>query len=168
MAFSESDMSETTTLLKAGATDLVLRMAEAGTVVLPGLTLDSPVPRATGEVSRDITGRSRVGLAGGRQLSALDIQREYLARARDFTGSRGADAVSRRVLGLWERVLDAIGAGNLDAIAREIDWVIKYQLISAVAAYVCPVSSGQAGRPRVPCAGWPGHTGGYGWPRAST
>jgi proteasome accessory factor A len=30
---------------------------------------------------------------------------------------------------LWERTLDAIAAGNLDAIAREIDWVIKYQLI---------------------------------------
>ena len=84
---------------------------------------------AIGEVSRDITGRSRVRLADGRQMSALDIQREYLARARDFTGRRGADAVSRRVLGLWERALDAIGTGNLDAIAREIDWVIKYQLI---------------------------------------
>jgi proteasome accessory factor A len=43
--------------------------------------------------------------------------------------SARADAVSRRILGLWERVLDAVGAGNLDAIAREIDWVIKYQLI---------------------------------------
>ena len=124
---SDPAMSETTTLLKAGATDLVLRMAEAGTV-LPDLTLDNPV-RAIGEVSRDITGRSRVRLAHGRQMSALDIQREYLARAKDFTGNRGADAVSRRVLGLWERALDAIGAGNLDAIAREIDWVIKYQLI---------------------------------------
>lgn len=51
------------------------------------------------------------------------------ALAKDFADSRGADAVSRRVLGLWERALDAIGAGNLDAIAREIDWVIKYQLI---------------------------------------
>ena len=38
-------------------------------------------------------------------------------------------AVSTRALGLWERALDAIGTGNLGAIAREIDWVIKYQLI---------------------------------------
>ena len=64
MTVSDPAMSETTTLLKAGATDLVLRMAEAGTV-LPGLTLDNPV-RAIGEVSRDITGRSRVRLADGR------------------------------------------------------------------------------------------------------
>ncbi len=127
VSVSDPAMSETTTLLRAGATDLVLRMAEAGTV-LPDLTLDNPV-QAIGEVSRDITGRSLVRLARGRQMSALDIQREYLARAKDFADSRGADAVSRRVLGLWERVLDAVGAGNLDAIAREIDWVIKYQLI---------------------------------------
>jgi len=124
---SDSTMSETTTLLKAGVTDLVLRMVEAGTV-MPDLTLDNPV-QALGEVSRDITGRSRARLADGRQMSALDIQREYLTRAKDFTDSRGADAVSRRVLGLWERALDAIGAGNLEIVAREIDWIIKYQLI---------------------------------------
>jgi proteasome accessory factor A len=124
---SDSTMSETTTLLKAGATDLVLHMAEAATV-MPDLTLDNPV-QAISEVSRDLTGRSRVRLADGRQMSALDIQREYLAKARDFTGKRGADAVNRRVLGMWERTLDAIGTGNLDTIAREIDWVIKYQLI---------------------------------------
>jgi proteasome accessory factor A len=124
---SDSAMSETTTLLRAGATDLVLRMAEAGTV-LPDLTLDKPV-HAIGEVSSDITGRCLLRLTHGRQMSALDIQREYLAKAKDFTSSRGADAVSMRVLELWERTLDAIEAGNLGAIAREIDWVIKYQLI---------------------------------------
>lgn len=120
-------MSETTTLLKAGATDLVLRMAETATA-MPDLGLDNPV-RAIGEVSRDMTGRSRVRLANGREMRALDIQREYLARARGFTDRRGADAVTRRVLVMWERVLEAIGTGNLDSIAREIDWVIKYQLI---------------------------------------
>jgi proteasome accessory factor A len=124
---SDSTMSETTTLLKAGATDLVLRMAEAGTAA-PDLTVDNPA-RAINEVSRDITGRHRVRLARGREMSALDIQREYLAKAKDFTGRHGADAVSRRVIDLWERTLDAIGTGSLAAIAREIDWVIKYQLI---------------------------------------
>jgi proteasome accessory factor A len=124
---SDSTMSETTTLLKAGATDLVLRMAEAG-VRLPDFTLDSPV-QAIGEVSRDLTGRRLLRLARARQMSALDIQRGYLAAARDFADGRGADAVTTRVLGLWERALDAIGAGDLGAIAREIDWAIKYQLI---------------------------------------
>ncbi len=137
---SDPAMSETTTLLKAGATDLVLRMAEVATR-MPGLTLDNPV-QALGEVSRDITGRRRVRLAGGRQVSALDIQREYLARANDFTDKRGADAIGRRVLDLWGRALHAIGAGNLDGIAREIDWVIKYQLIERYrAAHDLPLSA---------------------------
>jgi proteasome accessory factor A len=75
-------------------------------------------------------------------MSTLDIQREYLAKAKDFTSSRGADAVSTRVLGLWERALDAIEAGNLDAIAREIDWAIKYQLIHQHwAGYDMPLSA---------------------------
>ncbi len=123
----EANMSETTTLLKAGATDLVLRMAEAA-ARRPDLTLDRPV-QAIGAVSRDLTGRSRVRLADGREVSALDIQREYLARASDFAAQGGGDAVAGRVLGLWQRALDAIEAGNLEAIAPEINWVSKYQLI---------------------------------------
>jgi proteasome accessory factor A len=123
----DANMSETTTLLKVGATDLVLRMIEAGSI-MPDLTLDNPI-RAIREVSRDMTGRSRVRLADGRQLSALQIQYEYLTRATDFTGTNGRDPVTGRVLEMWQRVLGAIETGNLDTIAREIDWVTKYQLI---------------------------------------
>jgi proteasome accessory factor A len=123
----DSNMSETTMLLKVGSTDLVLRMIEAG-AVLRDMTLDNPI-RAIREVSHDMTGRSRVRLANGREMSALEIQYEYLGRARDFTSKNGLDAVSKRVLEMWERALGAIETGNLDEIAREIDWVTKYQLI---------------------------------------
>ena len=123
----DSNMSEITTLLKIGSTDLVLRMIEAGTI-MPDLTLDNPV-RAIREVSNDMTGRSRVRLADGRQMSALQIQYEYLTRATDFTDNNGLDAASERVLAMWKRVLGAIENGDLDTIAREIDWVTKYQLI---------------------------------------
>jgi proteasome accessory factor A len=124
----DSNMSETTMLLKVGATDLMLRMIEAGAVPLRDMTLDNPI-RAIREVSRDITGRSRIRLANGREMSALEIQYEYLNRAKDFTYSSGLDAISKRVLDMWERVLGAIEIGNLDLIAREIDWVTKYRLI---------------------------------------
>jgi len=123
----DSNMSETTMLLKVGATDLVLRMVEAG-VVLRDMTLDNPI-RAIREVSHDMTGRSRVRLANGREMSALEIQYEYLSRAKDFTDANGLDPISKRVLEMWERALSAIEEGNLDRIAREIDWVTKYQLI---------------------------------------
>ena len=123
----EPSMSETTTLLKAGATGLVLRMAEAGTAA-PVVSLDQPV-RALGEVSRDITGRSLLRLAGGQTVTALGVQREYLAQATDFAARGGGDAASARVLRLWQRAVDAIEAGHLDGIAREIDWAVKYRLI---------------------------------------
>ncbi|HME66446.1 MAG TPA: proteasome accessory factor PafA2 family protein, partial [Streptosporangiaceae bacterium] len=136
----DSNMSETTTLLKVGATDLVLRMIEAG-AIMRDLTLDNAI-RAIREVSHDMTGRSRVRLANGRELSALDIQYEYLNRAKDFTDKNGADPVSKRVLDMWERALGAIETGNLDVIAREIDWVTKYQLIERYRArHDLPLSS---------------------------
>ncbi|HEX3706822.1 MAG TPA: Pup--protein ligase [Mycobacteriales bacterium] len=123
----DSNMSETTTLLKIGATDLVLRMIEAG-VVMRDLTLENSI-RAIREISHDVTGRRTVKLANGREASALDIQQEYFVKARDFVERRGEDATSRRVLELWERTLKAVESQDLSLVDREIDWVIKHQLV---------------------------------------
>ncbi|GGW40822.1 MULTISPECIES: Pup--protein ligase [Streptomyces] len=124
----DSNMSETTMLLKVGATDLVLRMIEAGTV-MRDLTLENPI-RAIREVSHDITGRRKVRLASGREASALEVQREYYEKAVDFVERRGIrTGVVDQVLELWGRTLDAIEAEDLDRIGTEIDWVMKYKLI---------------------------------------
>jgi proteasome accessory factor A len=136
----DSNMSETTTLLKIGTTDLVLRMIEAG-VVMRDLTLENAI-RAIREVSHDMTGRRRVKLANGREASALEIQLEYFAKARDFVQRRGADATAERVLDLWERTLQAVETGDLDKVEREIDWVTKYKLIERYRAkHDLPLSS---------------------------
>ncbi|GAA1255478.1 Pup--protein ligase [Streptomyces sp. NPDC056121] len=124
----DSNMSETTMLLKVGATDLVLRMIEAGTV-MRDLTLENPI-RAIREVSHDITGRRKVRLASGREASALEVQREYYEKAVDFCERRGIrTGTVEQVLELWGRVLDSIEAEDLDRIGTEIDWVMKYKLI---------------------------------------
>ncbi|CDR12902.1 MULTISPECIES: Pup--protein ligase [Streptomyces] len=124
----DSNMSETTMLLKVGATDLVLRMIEAGTV-MRDLTLENPI-RAIREVSHDITGQRKVRLASGREASALEVQQEYYEKAVDFCERRGIrTGMVERVLELWGRTLDAIRTEELDRIGTEIDWVMKYQLI---------------------------------------
>jgi proteasome accessory factor A len=123
----DSNMSETTALLKIGATDLVLRMIESG-VVMRDLTLENPI-RAIREVSHDMTGRRRIRLANGREASSLEIQKEYLSKALDFVDRRGCDDVGKRALDLWERTVRAVQTGDLDIVSREIDWVIKHQLI---------------------------------------
>ncbi|QKV95905.1 Pup--protein ligase [Streptomyces sp. NA02950] len=124
----DSNMSETTMLLKVGATDLVLRMIEAGTV-MRDLTLENPI-RAIREVSHDITGQRKVRLASGREASALEVQQEYYEKAVDFCERRGIrTGTVERVLELWGRTLEAVRTEDLDRIATEIDWVMKYKLI---------------------------------------
>jgi proteasome accessory factor A len=124
----DSNMSETTMLLKVGATDLVLRMIEAGTV-MRDLTLENPI-RAIREVSHDMTGQRKVRLASGREASALEVQQEYYEKAVDFCDRRGIrTGTIERVLELWGRTLESIRTESLDRISTEIDWVMKHHLI---------------------------------------
>ncbi|WP_406196810.1 Pup--protein ligase [Kitasatospora sp. NBC_01560] len=124
----DSNMSETTTLLKVGATDLVLRLIEAG-VVMRDLTLENPI-RAIREVSHDLTGTHQVRLANGREASALDIQEEYYTKALEFADRKGINTGTiARVLDLWGRTLEAVRSEQLDSVATEIDWIMKYKLI---------------------------------------
>src|SRR5665809_98745 len=124
----DSNMSETTTLLKVASCDLVLRMIEEG-VVMRDLTMENPI-RAIREISHDMTGRRKVRLANGREASALDIQQEYLTRARDFVDRRELRTpVIDQALDLWERTLKAVESDDLGLVDREIDWVIKWKLM---------------------------------------
>ncbi|QMW64666.1 Pup--protein ligase [Mumia sp. ZJ1417] len=124
----DSNMSETTMLLKVATTHLVLQMIEAG-IPMRDMTLDNPI-RAIREISHDMTGRRKVALANGRELSALEIQSEYLTKARAFVDRFDPDnSVSVRALELWERTLKAVESEDLSLVEREIDWVIKYRLL---------------------------------------
>ena len=63
----DSNMNESTTMLKVGSADLVLRMIEDG-VTFRDLTLENPI-RAIREISHDLTGTRAVRLAAGRTAS---------------------------------------------------------------------------------------------------
>ena len=127
----DSNMSETTTLLKVGSTDLVLRMLEAG-IPMRDLSLENPI-RSIRDISQDPTGRKLVRLSNGRSISGLDMQREYLDRVHTFARGHGLladpNSVPSRVVDLWSRTLDAIESDRLQDIATEIDWVIKRELL---------------------------------------
>src|ERR1700716_129004 len=73
----DSNMSEYTTFLKVGTTSIVLRILEEDSRPWRDLTLENPI-RAIREISHDTTCRRRVRLANGRELSAVEIQAEYL------------------------------------------------------------------------------------------
>src|SRR3712207_1483028 len=136
----DSNMNETTTLLKVTITDLVLRMIEQG-VVLRDMSLENTI-RAIREISHDMTGRRKVRLANGREMSALEIQTEYHDRAAEFVDREGYGPVHRQMLELWGRTLKAVDGGDLSLIDREVDWASKYRLIERYRAkHDLPLSS---------------------------
>ncbi|MGH9069764.1 MAG: Pup--protein ligase [Acidimicrobiales bacterium] len=123
----DSNMSEYATYLKVGAASIVLRMLEDPGAILRDMSLDNPI-RAIREISHDITCKRKVRLANGRELSALEIQSEYLERAVRYQRSRGLSAQEDRALEMWQHCLQVIEKDPL-SLDRECDWVIKYRLI---------------------------------------
>lgn len=137
----DSNMSEYATYVKMGVTAAILQMIEDG-VVFRDLTLENPI-RAIREISHDPTCRQRVRLANGRELSALDMQWEYLERAMRHASSSGFPAETQRAVDMWETLLTGLEKDPM-SLDRECDWVAKYKLIDRYAAkHNLPLSSGK-------------------------
>jgi proteasome accessory factor A len=128
----DSNMSEYTTFLKIGSTACMLRMLEDPRVVLRDMSLENPI-RAIRDISHDPTCRRTVVLANGREVSALDIQREYLDRALRYADTKGFPPLEQRALEMWEHCVSTIENDPLK-LDREVDWVIKWHLIESYRA----------------------------------
>ncbi|HWH34083.1 MAG TPA: depupylase/deamidase Dop [Acidimicrobiales bacterium] len=128
----DANCSEVATFLKVGTTALVLSMIEDGELGRD-LTLAAPVA-ALRQVSYDLELTRVLALAGGGTISALDLQWEYLTWARKYADAGGLDSVGEEVgaevLRRWEAVLTALETDPM-ALATTLDWVAKYQLLSA-------------------------------------
>ena len=125
----DSNMSEYTNFVKVGSTACLLKMMEDESCVLRDLTLENQT-RAIREISHDITCRRKIRLASGRELSALDIQREILDKALRYADTGRFDALEMKALEMWEHCISTIENDPLK-LNREVDWVIKYHLVEA-------------------------------------
>ena len=123
----DSNMSEYTTFLKMGACGILLRMLEEPNVILRDMTLENPI-RAIREISHDPTCRRTVRLANGREMTALDMQTEFLERALRFAEHRDMSPEETKVLEMWQHCLEGIARDPMDLVA-ECDWVAKRHLI---------------------------------------
>jgi proteasome accessory factor PafA2 len=122
----DANMSEVSNYLKTGTMAIVLSLVEDDAIDAD-FSLENPVA-AYRAVSRDLTCREPIRLKDGRTLSPIDLQREFLALAHQYYQSREHEPWVRDVLARWERVLDHLAEDPLQ-LGRELDWVIKYQLI---------------------------------------
>ena len=91
------------------------------------LSVDGPVG-AFRVVSRDLTCRETFRLKDGRSITAVDLQREFLALAHRYYRDREHEPWVREVLARWENTLDRLAEDPMQ-LSRELDWVIKRQLI---------------------------------------
>lgn len=125
----DSNMGQVSTYLRVGATSLVLALIEAGRA--PEIGLLDPV-EALQTISHDPQARAVVRLKDGRRLTAIDIQRIYYDAAASLCADTGADTEPQTadVLQRWGATLDALARDPFE-VASTVDWVAKYQLLSA-------------------------------------
>ena len=102
----DANMSEVSTYLKLGTTSLVLAMIE-DRFLDTDLALDAPVAELRA-ISHDPSCRHLVALRDGRRMTGVQLQMEYLERARKYTEDRfgtDVDDMTADVLDRWESVL---------------------------------------------------------------
>jgi proteasome accessory factor A len=121
----DANLCEVATFLKVGTTALVLKMIEDD--YLPDLTVANPVA-SLHEVSRDLSCRAVVRLADGRRPSAIELQWEYLERAKKYVEQEDPTAQNIEVVERWEAILSGLEDDPLE-LHRELDWVAKYRVL---------------------------------------
>ena len=127
----DSNLAEPTFALKIGSTLLVLEMIEAG-IGLPDFELENPIAHMR-DIARDTTGSTELILKDGGTVTALEVQEAICAAATSWLDQRPDEGTPteelRRVVDLWTRQLDAIRTQDFSQVDREIDWVIKRNLL---------------------------------------
>lgn len=130
----DANMSETATLVKLGATAIVLAMIEDD-VLGDDFALANPVA-AIRQVSHDPSLRRTILLRDGRRVTALELQWGLLERAHKYAQVHGLAAVGEEVghdvLEKWDFILSGLER-DPDSVAHQVDWVAKRRLVQAYA-----------------------------------
>ena len=126
LALGDSNLSDAPNLFKLGATSLLIEMLEAGET-FEDLHLRRPV-RALRQISRQGPWWP-LKLRSGQRRTALEIQGEYLRRAKRFFLGRGEGTARQvEILQLWEELLEKL-SDRPHALSSELDWAAKKHLL---------------------------------------
>lgn len=122
----DSNLSDSPNYLKIGITTLILDMIEAG------VDFSDLEPRRPVRSFRDVsTGGpwKEIDLGRSGRKTAIEIQREYLRRAREFfCGGALSTGEHSRIIDLWEETLGQI-ADEPRALSSRLDWAAKKALL---------------------------------------
>ena len=130
----DANMSEIATLVKVGATAIMLAMIEDDQMG-DDLVLANPVA-AIRHVSHDPSLQRTILLRNGQRATAVEVQWQLLERAQKYERTHGLVSVGaevgREVLTLWEAILTGLER-DPDSVAHQVDWVAKRRLVRAYA-----------------------------------
>jgi proteasome accessory factor A len=117
--------------LKAGTTQLVLALMEAGWAD-PMLALDDPLD-AGWTVSRDLSLRQPLTLVGrGRKATAVEVQQRLAELAGEFVASGEAERCvpgAATIVACWRETLERLARRDLAALAPRCDWALKLLIL---------------------------------------
>lgn len=129
----DANLSQYSTWLRIGTTDLVLGMICSGWK--PAFGLLDPVS-ALQTISHDPELRAKVHCTDRVPRTGVEIQRYYLDEATAFWQQQDLPAARRaevdEMLQAWTQILTDLST-DLFSTADRLDWVAKYQLVSQVA-----------------------------------
>jgi proteasome accessory factor A len=119
----ESLNSHTGMWLRTATTALIIALIEGGVDAGSRVLLAKPV-EALAAIAMDPSGHAAVPVEGGSTMTALDIQRCYLARVEENVQADFMPPWAPEACRHWRAVLDRVGQGP-GAVAATLDWAIK-------------------------------------------
>lgn len=128
LGLSDSNLAQTAEYLKVATTNLVFDMAEHG--ALRGLPRVRRPIASLRRLIADPDLRIKVRCSDGVSRSAIELQRMYLERAREYVASAPAISLeAREIVRLWAEILDALEHDPSSLFGR-LDWVTKRSLLA--------------------------------------
>ncbi len=119
----ESLCSDVASLLRFGATALVVAIVEAGDTPGAGLAMCAPVD-AYRTMAGDASCRAPVRLRDGRACTAIELQRCYLEAVERRLDDGWLPAWAGQVCALWRQTLNDLETDS-PRVATSLDWAIK-------------------------------------------
>lgn len=122
----ESNCSQLATYLKFGTTALIVRLIDAGVCRGDELQFHRPL-QAMKKFARNPDCRAKCRVRKSRRLTAVEIQREYLAMVEEHLNADFMPDWAPRVCERWRDVLDKLET-DPSSLSTSLDWTIKHAL----------------------------------------
>jgi proteasome accessory factor A len=115
-------MSETSIFLRAFTTNGVLELLEDGELH-DAPQLREPLRDMWHMVEQVAPEQWKLELTTGKWVSPMDVQRYYLAKFEEHGLIRTSE--EKEAFALWELVLDKLDAGDIQALKRKVEWIMR-------------------------------------------